>query len=265
MVKLDEITWKDILGYYEAKEIAELDRFVKDGFHIVSCDASYRNKIGTCSIQINNGGKENTIKNKSFSAIGPNESEIKAILHGIREAKNNKSIKKALFTNDNYQAINFVIGNLTPSQENIKKCVQKVKKELEGLKIPFEFALVRSKVNKKVDKSAKKHLKKKEEEIEKIIKGRIKKIQEAISRSLDLECKLNINAYLVKSSNSNKWYNVNLNDLHCDCPQWENKWGGKKAQTIFSRALPCKHMCKAANFGKLDIFEIFKGQIFRRN
>jgi len=264
MVKLNELTWKDILGYHKPS-VEELKEFVNQGFHIISCDASYKDGVGTCSIQIKNGGKDNTIKNKSFTAIGPNEAEMKSLLHGIREAKNCKSIKKALFTNDNLQAVSFVVGSYKPRQENIKKAVAKVKRELENLSFPFEFALVRSKVNKKVDKSAKKYLTKREAEIKSNIEKRIKKVNEIIERSKTLNCiKTSEGEFIVLSSNSNSEYVVNLENLYCTCPYWKNNWSNKEAHTIFSRALPCKHMCKVAELNEQNIFEIFKSQIFRR-
>lgn len=265
MSDINELTLKDILGYHKADTIEKLDEFIKDGFHIISCDASYKDKAGTCSVQIRNGGKENKIKNKSFVAVGPNEAEILSILHGIREAKNIKSIKRAIFANDNLQAVSFVVGGYNPQQENIKKAVAKVKAELENLGFPYEFALVRSKVNRKVDKSAKKHLTKREAEIKSNIEKRIKKVNEIKGRSKILKCiKTSEEEFIVLSSNSNSEYVVNLENLYCTCPNWKNKWGNKEAHTIFSRALPCKHMCKAAELNGQDIFAIFKSQIFRR-
>jgi hypothetical protein len=262
---LKEISWKDILGYYEINKIEELDIFLDQGFHILSCDASYRKQIGTCSIQIRKKGKENTVKDVSFTAIGPVESEIKSILHGIREVQKCKSIKKILLTNDNYCAINLVVGNFNPIKSNIINSVNKVKKELKKLTVPYEVAWVRSKVNRKVDKSAKSYLKKTEEEKEKTIKERIIGIHKSQDRGKDLECNAGgEHVFFVKSSNSDVLYVVDFDKISCTCPSWEKKWGDKEKHTIYSRALPCKHMCKAAEFGELDIFEIFRGQIFRR-
>lgn len=264
MVRLDVLTWKDLLGYHRP-DAEELEKFVQKGFHIISCDASYRNGAGTCSIQIKNGGKENTMKNNSFTAIGPNEAEMKSILHGIREAQKCKSIKKALFTNDNLQAVSLVTGSYTPRQENIKRAMDKITVELAKLNMPYEFALVRSKVNRKVDKGAKKHLTKREAEIKANIEKRIKKVHEIIERCKELKCiKTTDKGFLVYSSNSDSEYTVDIENLCCTCPYWKNNWSDKSAGAIWSRALPCKHMCKAAEFGGLDIFEIFKGQIFRR-
>ena len=265
MIKLNELTWKEILGYHKANTIEELNEFIKRGFHIVECDASYKDKAGTCSIRIRNGGKENKTKNKKFVAVGPNEAEIISILHGIREAKNIKSIQKAIFANDNLQAVSLVVGGYNPQQENIKKAVGKVKIELAKLDFPYEFALVRSKVNRKVDKSAKKHLIKREAEIKSNIEKRIKKVQRAKERCKGLKCiKTSKDKFLVYSSNSDSEYIVDIENLYCTCPSWKNNWGNKEAHTIFSRALPCKHMCRAAELDGQDIFEIFKSQIFRR-
>jgi len=264
MVKLNELTWKELLGYHMLNA-AELEEFILQGFHIISCDASYREKVGTCSIQIRNEGKENTIKDKSFVAIGPNEAEIKSILHGIREAQKCKSIKKALFTNDNRQAVNFVTGGYTPKQDNIKKSVEKVKLELSKLSFPYEFALVRSKVNRKVDNSAKKHLTKMEAKIKLKIEKRINEVHETINRSNELNCiKTSECEFVVSSSNLDSNYTVNLESPYCTCPNWEKRWGNKGRGTIFSRALPCKHMCKASEFSGQDIFQIFRNQIFNR-
>jgi len=263
MVKLNELTWKDFFGYHKPDE-EELNNFIKEGYHIVSCDASYKNGIGTCSIQIRNGGKENTIKNKSFNAIGPNESEIRSILQGIREAKKCKSIKKALFTNDNLPAISFVTGGYTPKQKNIVSIIEKVKEEIKKLLFPYEFALVRGKVNRRVDKSAKKYLTRREGDIEIKIKKRIDRVNRAIERSKNLGCIKVSESEFVVSSSPNRSYVVNLKELGCTCPFWTNKWGGKEKSTIFSRALPCKHLCKAGETSNQNILDIFHSQIFRR-
>jgi hypothetical protein len=265
MVKLNELTWKDIFGYHKFDTHDELNNFVNGEYHIVSCDASYKNCAGTCSIQVTKSKKNKKIKNKKFVAFGPNEAEMLAILHGIREVKNLKSVQKVLFTNDNRQAVSFVAGTYTARQDNIKKVLEKIKKELVSAPFSYEFALVRSKVNKQVDKSAKKYLTKKEEEIKLNIEKRVKKVQEAVERSKNLNCiKTTENEFLVSSSNSDSNYIVNFENLYCTCPNWKNKWGNKETSTIFSRALPCKHMCKVAEYSRKDIFEIFKSQIFRR-
>ena len=211
MVQLKSLTWKDIFGYHKFDTLDELNNFVKGEFHVVSCDASYKNCAGACSIQITKGNKENTIKNKKFVAFGPNQAEMLAILHGIREIKACKSVKKVLFTNDNRQSVSFVTGSYTARQDNIKNVLEKIKKELIDAPFSYEFALVRSKVNRKVDNSAKKYLTKREEEIKSNIEKRIKKVQESIKNSKVLNCiKTTEKEFLVPSSNSNSNYIVNL-------------------------------------------------------
>lgn len=263
MVKLKELTWKDLFGYHKL-DSEELEKFVENGFHIVSCDASYKGGVGTCSIQVRNGGKENVMKNFSFTASGPNEAEIKSIFYAIREVKNLKSVKKSLFVNDNYYAVSLVSGNFKPKQNNIIKSIEKVNLELSKLNIPYEFALVRGKVNRKVDKGARKYFNKKEKEIALNIQKRIDKVRKRISAGKYLKCIKTSETEFLVSSSTNSSYVVNLEDLYCTCPAWEKKWKNKGSLIIALRALPCKHMCRVADFSGLDVFEIFRKQIFRR-
>ncbi|MBU0958511.1 MAG: hypothetical protein KKB31_01070 [Nanoarchaeota archaeon] len=263
-MKLNEMTWKDIFGYHKVDTAEELNPFFEQGYHIVSCDASYRESVGTCSVQIKGKDKEYKVKDKPFSAIGPVESEILSILHGVREVQKNKSAKKVLFTNDNVSAINLVLGNHDRKQNHIIRAVDKVRNELSKLTIPYEFAQVKSKVNKKVDKSAKRKLKSRETVIEKRIRERKDKISKVQERAQNLECKQDGTNYLVKSSNSETWYAVNLDILSCSCPYWKNNWSKKPEGAKWTRATPCKHMCRAADFGSQNILEIFRSQVFRR-
>lgn len=164
------------------------------------------------------------------------------------------------------QAINFVVGNYKPKQRNIFDAVEKVKNELKEAPFHFEFILVRSKVNRIVDNSAKKYYKKRDAEISARINKRIASVLKLKERGQCLECKNQSNQiFHVKSSSSDIWYTVNLKNLSCTCPYWTSNWSGKNIPTILTRALPCKHMCRATEFGGLNIFDIFRSQIFRRN
>ncbi|MBU0760522.1 MAG: hypothetical protein KJ858_02420, partial [Nanoarchaeota archaeon] len=236
-----ELNWKELFGYHEFTDRKESDAFLKKGFHVVDCDASYKEFVGSCSIQIRSMKKENKIKSRPFTAIGPNESEMMAILHGIREAKKIKGIKKALFTNDNNFAIDVIVGNSRPSRENIKKAASKIKKELSDVCFEYEFARVKGKVNSRVDRHAKKELKKKEIDIDKLIESRIKRVLTAQSKAKNLECKQKTELiYAVKSEDSDKWYDVNLDSLSCSCPYWKNNWSKKPEGAKWTRATPCK-------------------------
>src|SRR3989344_2748242 len=214
-----------IFGHYEEIEHSEdLNKFIEEGFHIIHCDASYEDGIGACSVQIRNSGeKERKIKSRSFSTLGPVEAEMRSVLHGIREAKKTKSIRKALFTNDNYNVINLIVGNHTPRKSHIIKTTNKVKEALGELNFPYNFAWVRSKINKKVDREAKRVLKRKEKAVELRVEKRKEQIIFQIEKSKNLKYEFKEGKHFVKSEKYENWYESNLENLFCSCAFWKNK------------------------------------------
>jgi hypothetical protein len=180
-MKLD---WYGLFNYYEARTKKELESFINQDYAILSCDASYKKGLGSCSNVIIKNKKEYVKQNNSFTAKGPVESELKAILFGLRGLKKLAISGEILVTNDNYYAINFVVGNFTPQLPHIIKVTQSIAKELSQLNQVIKFCLVRSKINKSVDKAAKQELKIKESNCERKINERIKRANAAKDMSL---------------------------------------------------------------------------------
>lgn len=268
VVALKEIEWEKILGYYDiGDDYEQIEKFLDDGWTIVHCDASYKNRWGSCSVQIKKKNREYAIKKYKFRSRGPNHSESKSIVYGLRELQKIKGVKKAIILNDNYYAVNLAVGNFSPRKPHIKRVVGELENEKEKLDCDLHFGKVKSKINKKVDKSAKRVLKKKEAEIKDKIEERINSIKMNIEKSKKLTeyKKIDNNSVEIKSENSEKWYTVHFYPVpSCSCPWWSNNWDKKELKIIKSRALPCKHMCKAAEVLGINIFDIFRKQIFRR-
>ena len=260
--------WEEVLGFQDiGDDVTKLNDFLERDYFIVRCDASYKKGVGSCSIQIEKKDRQYAIKNHTFTSKGPVYSEIKAIVYGLKELGKIKNVKKTLIINDSYYAINFAVGNFKPQKPHIKEIVDKLKEEKNKLNCELEFGWVKSKINRRVDRIAKKTLREKEEEIKNRIDKRINHIKNNIEKAKNLQVYKKIDkTVLVKSEKTEKWYEVKFDPYpSCSCQWWKKNWGNKDIKIIKSRALPCKHMCKAAEILKIDIFEVFKRQIFRRS
>ncbi len=258
-----KVDWYPIFNYYEAKTKKELKPFINQGYTILSCDASYKKRLGACSTLIINNQKKYVIQNKSFIAKGPVESELKSILFGLRRLEKLAISGKILVTNDNYYAINFAAGNFTPKIPYIAKVTKSITKVISQLNQDIKFCLVRSKVNKSVDKAAKQELKIKESNCERKINERIKRVNAAKDRAINLRYKVLKTHVEVQSDTSGETYVVTLDPISCSCNYWSRQWANKESKIIKARALPCKHICKAAEAMNRDIFQLFRRPIFR--
>ena len=262
-----------IYNYHRiGKDFIKIQDFLDSGFYVVQCDAShnYNTKRGSASVIIKTpSGKEYKPRNFTFKSIGPVYAEIKSIVYGIREVQKIKmEANKVLVLNDNYYAINFVAGNLTPQKDHIKEVITEVENMLKKRDdLDIQFGLVRSKVNRKADKIAKRTLKTKEMEIDERINRRIRKIKERMKQAEKFkEYKIEGNKVKIKHPSSSFWFEVSFDSYpSCNCHWWKHNWENKGEKIIKARALPCVHMCKAAEVLGVNIFDIFRKQIFRRD
>ncbi len=249
----------------------QIQEFLDAGFYIVQCDAShhYDTKRGSASVGITApDGKEYTLKDSTFKSPGPYYAEMKSIVYGLREIqKIKKEIKNTLLLNDNFYAVNFAAGNFTPKKPHIKQVTSEIMTELEKIGFGVQLGLVRSKVNRKVDKSAKKTLKSKEKEIDKRIEKRVQEVLKNIEKGKAFENYTIVESIVsLKDPNSDYWFNVIFEPYPaCTGYWWRQKWEPKGEQIIRARALPCSHMCRAAELLGLNIFDVFRKQIFRRD
>lgn len=193
---------------------------------------------------------------------------MKSIVYGLREIqKIRKDVDNILVLNDNYFAINLAVGNFNPEKTHIKNVTSEIAEEIEKIEYNVQFGLVRSKINRKVDKSAKKTLKSKEKEIDERIENRVKKILRNIEKGKNfIEYEVNNGTVRLKDPKSSFWFEVTFNPYpNCNCYWWKHNWQNKGEKIINARAMPCAHMCRAAEILELNIFDIFRKQIFRRD
>lgn len=261
----------DVLNYYpigDDKEI--LRKFREDGFYILQCDASYDAKIrrGTAAIVIKSpDGREYKPRSFKFKSCGPVHAEIKSIVYGLREIKKiRQDIKKVLILNDNKYAIKLVAGNWSPQREYIKSAIKEVHTELKNIKCEVRLGHVRSRLNRRVDRRAKKKLRKVREEVDERIAKRIEKIVKNIEKGKQFkEYEVeDSNTVKLKDPGSNYWFIVKFEPYpSCTCYWWSKNWGNKGEYVIRTRALPCSHMCRAAELLGKNIFHIFRKQIWR--
>lgn len=272
MIELDEHVHYRIFNYHKiGVDREKIQEFLDAGFYIVQCDAShnYDTNRGSASVGITApNGKEYTPKDFTFKSPGPNYAEMKSIVYGLREIqKIKKEIGNILLLNDNYYAVNFAAGNFNAEKPHIKEVTSEIMAELEKIGFGVQIGLVRSKVNRKVDKSAKKTLKAKEKEIEKRIEKRVQGVLKNIEKGKAFEnYTVNGNLVTLKDLRSDYWFNVSFEPYpSCTGYWWRLNWEPKGEKIIRARALPCAHMCRAAELLGLNIFDIFRKQIFRRD
>lgn len=257
-----------IIQFGGNKEI--LQKLQEDGFYILQCDASYDTTIkkGTAAVVIKSpNGKEYTPKSFEFKSYGPVHAEIKSIVYGLKEIQGlRQDIKKVLVLNDSKYAIEFIAGNWTAQREYIKNVIREVRAKLEKIKFEIRFGHVKSNLNKRVDKRAKKKLEKVKEDTSERIAKRVEKVSKNREKGKQFTKYEVVNSSTVKlkDAKSDYWFTVSFEPYpSCTCYWWKNNWGNKKEYLIRARALPCSHMCRAAELLNKNIFHIFRKQILR--
>lgn len=245
--------------------------FLEKGYYVVKCDASYDYMLKRGSAAVEVQCKERNYKPKKFTfeSVGPVHSELRFIWYGFKVLeKIKKPIGEVLILNDNLFAINLVVGNFTPRRSYIRDIVDAIKRRMKEMKFEVEFGLVRSKTVRRVDRLAKKRIKCKGKEINQRINRRINIVRKRIEESKKFTRYRWIdNATIeIKDTASNYWFRVCLSPVpSCTCYWWRRRWGSKSKEIIKARALPCVHMCKAAEILNIDIFRLFQRQIYRKN
>ncbi len=259
--------WQAFQCFHIGDNAGMINSFLDLGYSVVHCDASYRDGIGTASIYIENTGRQYAIQKTTFRSKGPVYAEMMAMIHALRRIKQMKTIDRALLVNDNLYSVFLAAGCYTPRKDHIKAAVQNFNDEKAQVLFPVELGWVRSKITKKVDKAAKREMKSKEIEIRDKIEKRKEKVLQTIRKAKALNnFTVEDDSVKIRSEKSNRWYAISFSPIPtCTCAWWRNKWGNKEDFIIKARALPCKHMCKAAEVLEEDIFAIFERQIFRRD
>jgi len=253
------VNWIRLLKYYLIGGNSELIKdFKNKGYAIVRCDASYKGKLGTCSISIETKNKRYKTTKKNFRAKGSTRAELKSIYYSLRRLRN-LNLENVLILNDNEYAVSLASGLYKP--QTTRKICSKINKELENLRKNIKFGLVRSKLNRKVDLSAKKQLRKYQKDQLEKRKKRIERVNRMIVKGQKYSCK-KVNGKFLVTTESGRDYSVSLDDLPaCTCYYWHKNWANKTEKIVKSKALPCSHICCAAEFSGKDIFEIFEHQI----
>ncbi|HET55859.1 MAG TPA: hypothetical protein ENN33_11645 [Ignavibacteria bacterium] len=253
------IDWEGSLGYYIiGEDFGRIEDFKERGYAIIRCDASYKGGLGTCSISIETKNKAYKSTEKSFREKGSTRAELKSIYYSLMRLRN-LNFNNVLILNDNQYAVSLVSGFFKP--QTTREVCSKINKELKNSQKNIKFGLVRSKLNRKVDQSAKKQLRKyRKDQLEKY-NERVKRVNCMITESQKHSCE-KVNGGFSVITESGRKYLVSFDDLPtCNCYYWRKNWENKAEKIVKSKALPCSHICCAAEFSERDVFEIFEHQI----
>ena len=239
---------------------------IPEGIFIIQADAAFKDGISGTAVIIKTRGKEYTPQAYSARNIGPIHAELTSIKKGLQRLKNiRKNIKYVIVYNDNLSGYYFLTERWDGKRKYIKRVLEDIRKLVDEFNGKVEFIWVKGKHNRRVDRIAAKKRKKEKIKKEKQIQERVMKVEQAIVRGRDVQIYEKNGHYfaMTKKGGFPPGYKVSLDSLSCECPWWQKNWGNKPEYIQKARALPCKHMCALAEYLKIDIFEVFKKQIWR--